>query len=98
MSEETDRLPVKQQIRAFIAENYLFGPADAVTDSTSFLEAGILDSTGILQLVAFLGETFHVSVADEDMTPDNLDSIDKVYDYVLRKQNAQPRSAAGSAS
>ena len=72
-------------IRKFIEENFLFGETFTLKDSDSFLESGILDSTGILQLIAFLGEAYGVVVADEEVIPDNLDSIAKVAAYVERK-------------
>lgn len=79
---------IEHQIRNFIEENYLFFQPQSLKDSDSFLESGILDSTGILQLVAFLGEAYGIQVADEDLTPNNLDSIDAAAAYVRRKLNA----------
>ena len=74
-----------QQIRSFIEENYLFGGSDSLKDSDSFLEFGILDSTGILQLIEFLGDRFRITVTDEEVTPQNLDSIDKILAFLQRK-------------
>ena len=73
------------QIRNFLEENFLFGQSDALKDSDSFLDGGILDSTGVLELIAFLGRTYGITVEDEEVTPDNLDSIDKVSAYLHRK-------------
>jgi acyl carrier protein len=78
---------IAQQVRGFIGENYLFGRAEHMKNTDSFLDDGILDSTGILQLIAFLGEHFGVAVEDEEVTTDNLDSIDKVTQYLGRKLN-----------
>jgi len=74
-----------QEIRSFIEENYLYGCSDSLKDSDSFLDVGILDSTGILQLIEFLGERFRITVTDEEVTPQNLDSIDKIVVYLQRK-------------
>ena len=75
----------KNQIRNFIIENFLFGNADGMKDDTSFLEEGIIDSTGVLELVTFLEEEFSIKVADEDLVPANLDSINNVTAYLQRK-------------
>jgi acyl carrier protein len=76
---------VKTQIREFIIENFLFGNADGLKDDTSFLEEGIIDSTGVLELVTFLEETFSIQVEDEELIPENLDSIDNVSAFLERK-------------
>ncbi|MBW2109626.1 MAG: acyl carrier protein [Deltaproteobacteria bacterium] len=75
----------KKTIRGFIIENFLFGKDDGLKDDTSFLEEGIIDSTGVLELVNFLEETFSITVEDEELIPENLDSINNVVAYVERK-------------
>jgi len=85
MDQRTSSAP--QRIRSFIEENFLFGHVSFLKDSDSFLEGGILDSTGILQLIAFLGEEYGITVEDEEVTPDNLDSIDKIAAFLRRKLN-----------
>ena len=75
----------KQAIREFIVENFLFGNANGLRDDTSFLDEGIMDSTGALELINFLEEEFSIVVEDEEMIPENLDSIDKVESYLVRK-------------
>jgi acyl carrier protein len=75
----------KSKIREFIIENFLFGNANGLTDETSFLEEGIIDSTGVLELVTFLEENFSIQVDDEELIPENLDSIDNVSAYLERK-------------
>jgi acyl carrier protein len=79
-----------EKIRAFVIENYLFGEESKLNNSDSFMESGIIDSTGILELVRFLEATFGVKVADEDLIPDNLDSIDKIVTFVTGKQASLP--------
>ena len=76
---------LKKQITDFIVENFLFGNADGLKDDTSFLEGGIIDSTGVLELVTFLEEEFSIDVDDEDLIPENLDTINNVAAYVGRK-------------
>jgi len=73
-------------VRRFIAENFLFrDEADAIAHDASLLDAGIIDSTGVLELVCFLESSFGIEVADEDMLPENLDSIRAISSYVTRK-------------
>jgi acyl transferase domain-containing protein/acyl carrier protein len=82
-----DTTSIAQQLRSFIVENYLLGQDHGLKDGDSFLEHGIIDETGVLQLVAFLEETYAITVKDEELTPDNLGSIDNVSAYVSRKLN-----------
>ena len=77
----------KSKIRAFIIENFLFGNDDGLKDETSFLEEGIIDSTGVLELVTFLEEDFDITIDDEELIPENLDSINNVAMYLERKIN-----------
>jgi acyl carrier protein len=82
-----------QDIRAFIVENFLFGDDSApfaFSDDDSFQERGIVDSTGILELVCHLQEQYAVDIADEELVPDNLDSLSKVAQFVQRKRPPQP--------
>ena len=62
-------------------------------DTDSFLENGIIDSTGVLELVSFLEEKFGIEVADEELIPENLDSITNVVNYLQRKLNREGVSA-----
>jgi acyl carrier protein len=75
----------KDKIKTFIVENFLFGSEDGLKDETSFLEEGIIDSTGILELVTFLEEEFSITVEDEELVPENLDSINNVTAFLERK-------------
>jgi acyl carrier protein len=76
---------MRDKIRAFIVENFLFGKDDGLEDDTSFLEEGIIDSTGVLELVSFLEEEFGIAVEDEELIPENLDAINNVVEYLKRK-------------
>lgn len=77
---------IKNVIRAYIIDNFLFGDDRGLDDSASFLENGIIDSTGILELVAFLEKEFSVKISDDELLPENLDSLDKVTVFVSRKK------------
>ncbi len=79
---------VKEQIRAFVAENFLFSANGFdLSDDASFLDEGVVDSTGTLELVMFVEETFGVEVGDNEIEPENFDSVDKLAAYIARKEN-----------
>ncbi|HXC66877.1 MAG TPA: acyl carrier protein [Nitrospiraceae bacterium] len=84
-----------QKIRAFVIENYLFGEEGKLGNDDSFLESGIIDSTGVLELVRFLEATFGIKVADEELVPDNLDSLNKIVAFLQAKL---PSSATVASS
>lgn len=77
---------VKAKLREFIAKNFLLGKdPGSLKDGDSFLDTGIVDSTGILEFVAFLQETWSVETADEELIPENFDSINNLTAFVLKK-------------
>jgi acyl carrier protein len=77
---------LKTELRKYITENFLFGQDNAIlTDDVSFLEQGLIDSTGILEIVAHLEQTYGVSVEDEELIPMNFDSVNNLAAYVCRK-------------
>lgn len=78
-------MQVRQQIKTFIVNNFFFGKEGNLKDSDSFLDTGVIDSTGVLELIAYLDEEFGLKVADEELVPENLDSIDNVTAFVERK-------------
>ena len=86
---ENERLEImsdlKEDIKAFVIENFLFGSDDGLEDTTSFMDEGIIDSTGILELIGFLEEEYSISVEDEELIPENLDSLNNVVAYLRRK-------------
>jgi acyl carrier protein len=96
---EMDNVAIAQEVRSFIAADYLLGHDGDLADSASFLEEGILDSTGVLQLIAFLERTYGIRVENEEVIPNNLDSISSVVEYVTRKLNgaATPQGCEPSA-
>jgi acyl carrier protein len=80
---------VEQEIRDFLAANFFLGQdPGALQTSSSLIEAGLIDSTGVLELVGFLEEQYDIRIEDDDLTPENLDSIDNILAYVASKRAA----------
>ena len=77
---------VKTELREFIISNFLFGQ-DTIQlgEDDSFLDKGIIDSTGILELIGYLEETYQISVEDDELIPENLDSINNVGAFIALK-------------
>lgn len=78
------------RIREFVVENFLFGDGHHLQGNTSFIQSGVIDSTGILELITFLEETYGISIEDHELVPENMDSLLNVAAFVDRK-----RAAAG---
>lgn len=76
---------MKEQLRKFITDNFLFGRPVDLSDDDSLQDAGIIDSTGVLELVTFLEETYRVQVRDSELLPENLDSINRLTGFLSRK-------------
>ncbi len=75
-------------IRAFIFENFLFDADDsALKNDDSFLEQGVIDSTGVLELVEWLEDEFSIQVEDDELIPENLDSVNLLAAFIARKQS-----------
>ena len=90
-------MPVREyEVRALIIENFLFGEDDGkLSDDDSFLEKGIIDSTGILELVALLEGKYGIKITNNELEPENLDSINKLVRFLGRKtdlSSAETRS------
>lgn len=82
-----DRFAImKTEIKKYVVDTFLFGQGDDLTDDSSFLEKGILDSTGVLELVAHIESTYGIKVNDDELLPDNLDSIDAICAFIERKK------------
>ena len=78
---------LRKELREFIVETFLFGDeSETFTDNDSFMQKGIIDSTGVLELTSFLEEKYRVKVEDEELIPANLDSIDNLIGFIGRKQ------------
>ena len=76
----------KNTIKQFIIDNFLFGDDEGLVDDVSFLEEGIIDSTGMLELITFLEEDFSIEIDDEEMIPENLDSINNLLAFLNKKK------------
>jgi len=72
-------------LREFVVENFLFGDDSQLEEDSSFLESGIIDSTGILELIQFLEETYDIKIEDEELIPENLDSLQNVARFLAQK-------------
>jgi acyl carrier protein len=81
-------MPIEKQVRDYIMENLLFAAdSTALANDDSFLEKGIIDSTGILELIFFLEQQFEIKVYDTELIPENLDSVSKIVGFVQKKKN-----------
>ena len=76
---------LQAELREFVIDNYLFGQAQAFGDDESFTGSGIIDSTGVLELVSHLEVQYGIVVMDEELLPENLDSLDRLAAYLGRK-------------
>ena len=82
-------ITILSRVRTFIEENFLFRESlSELSDTDSLLETGVMDSTGILELVAFLESEFPIVMSDAEIVPDNLDSVASITGYVERKLGA----------
>ncbi|HNQ50086.1 MAG TPA: acyl carrier protein [Candidatus Omnitrophota bacterium] len=80
---------IRKKLREFIKNNFLLGNDSNLTDDDSFMGKGIVDSTGILEVVSFVEENFGFKLPDEDLMPENLDSINNLVKYVTSRVSAQ---------
>jgi acyl carrier protein len=77
---------IEQEIRQFIIDNFLFGELDAkLSNDDSFIDTGIIDSTGVLELVAFLEDKYEIEIQDNELVPNNLDSVNRLLQFISRK-------------
>lgn len=80
---------IESQVRSFVLNNFLFtDDASALTNDDSLTSKGIVDSTGMLEVIEFIQVEFGVRVADEEMIPENLDSVSRLVSFVTRKASA----------
>jgi acyl carrier protein len=79
---------MRATVRKFIESNFYVPQGETLSDEASLLHSGVIDSTGVLELIGFLEKEFGIQVADDEMLPQNLDSIAKIEAYLLRKRGA----------
>jgi acyl carrier protein len=72
-------------VKKFIIDNFLFGDEEQLKSDTDFFDKGIIDSTGVLELVSFIEETFEISVNDEELIPENLSSLRNIEVFLQKK-------------
>jgi len=77
-----------KELRQFVVDNFLFGRDRPFSDEDSLIENGLIDSTGVLELIAFLEEKYAIRIEQAEMIPDNLDSIHNLSDFVRGKRQA----------
>jgi acyl carrier protein len=81
-------MELKRQVREFVTSNFYVADPKSLEDGTSLLDQGIIDSTGVLEVIMFIESTFGMTVEDSEMLPENLDSIERIAAFVARKQVA----------
>lgn len=77
----------RQKVRGYITDNFLLGAVDNIEDSTPLMESGVLDSTAAMELVAFLEECFGITIEEDEIVPENLNSIDSICAFVIKKSD-----------
>jgi len=81
-------MSVEQKVREYILDNYLFtDDQSALANEDSFLNKGIIDSTGIMEVIFFIEQEFGIQVDDEEMVPENLDSVKNIVSFIERKRS-----------
>jgi acyl carrier protein len=79
-------MDIKDQVRKFVVTNFYVPEPQSLADDASLLDRGIIDSTGVLEVIGFLEDTFGITIEDDEMLPDNLDSIERISAFVARKK------------
>lgn len=79
-------MKLREQVRQFVVTNYYLPPGQKLEDRDSLLDSGLVDSTGIMELVMFIESTLGVKVADSEVLPENLDSIARIAEFVERRK------------
>ena len=77
---------LKRQLRGFVTSNFYVADSPSLADSASLLDHGIIDSTGVLEVIAFIEKAFDITVDDSEMVADNLDSIERIAGFITRKK------------
>jgi acyl carrier protein len=83
-------MSITQQVRDFVTSNFYVADSATFEDHESLLDRGIIDSTGVLEIIGFLEDTFGIRVEDSEMLPENLDSIERIAHFVTRKKALIP--------
>jgi len=79
-------MEIQEPIRQYILENFMYSDnAAELSDGLSLIDSGIMDSTGVLELVGFIEETFEIKIEDTELVPENFDSVQRITDFIQRK-------------
>jgi acyl carrier protein len=81
-------MTVQEQVRRFVLESFYVGDPDELTDDVSLIDSGIVDSTGMLEVILFLEGEYGFHVEDSETVPENLETLDQIAAYVARKRAA----------
>jgi acyl carrier protein len=94
------RAQIEQELQNFVVENFLFGEAETLSNEDSFLEKGIIDSTGILELVTYITKRYDIEILATELAPENFDSLVRLSNFVCRKlkDKEECRSCPGQSS
>jgi acyl carrier protein len=76
---------IRERIKKFIVDSFLYGNEDGLGNDISLTQSGIIDSTGILELISFLEKEFVITFQDDELVPQNLDSIELISEFIVRK-------------
>lgn len=83
-----DSKETQDQVRNFVIENLLLGEEEEnFTNGQSFLDSGLIDSTGILEIIAFLEDEYDITIKDDEMIPENLDSVERIVAFLEKRKN-----------
>ena len=91
-------MDIQQRVREFVTSNFFVPDAASLTNDASLLDLGVVDSTGVLEIIGFLERSFGLAVEDDEIVPANLDSIDRISAYVVRKLAAPGPGGSGAAT
>lgn len=83
----------QDKVKQFIIDNFYYGADATIDPETSFLRSNIVDSTGILEIVSYLQDTFKITINDDEMLPENLDSLNNIEKLLIRKMNGKSTEA-----
>jgi acyl carrier protein len=90
-----NQMSVQKELREFLMENFFMDESDdPISDDESFLESGLIDSTGVLEVVSFLEERYGITVEADELDPENLDSISRISRFVMSKLSGGAADAA----
>ena len=92
------RIDIERSVNHFITETFLLGDTDGMNTNTSLMETGIIDSTGVMELVLFVEKFFKIELANEDLIPENFDTVKGIGDLIERKLTSPPEDSPSLTS